>query len=283
MADKGKVMKILMISAAIAGIAAAPAVGGDKPVVESKVVKKVVKTDKVEATDTSAAAIVADCSARKFETSAELEKDGQKRIVKLKLCAAKDGDAAAWVKTLEDARAKIAGHPEISEDSKAKIITELDAEIARIRTDGGASASPSLPPAPPATPQPAPVADAPVPVARATEPALVRTQSLTKPRLTVRCLEQGEHGEGGPCTGLERYTRLAIRADDDLPEGTSLRFLRRGDVRGEIALARMRQGQSVQISLPAKLCAGVASSKAEIQILGSNQVVETLGPYLLRC
>ena len=121
------------------------------------------------------------------------------------------------------------------------------------------------------------------PAAAKIEPALALAQTPARPRLTIRCLEQGERGDGGSCTGLERYTRLVVQAESDLAGGASLRFLRRGDIRGEIALARMRQGQSSQFNLPPKLCSGVASSKVEIQILGSNQVVETLGPYLLRC
>ena len=44
---------------------------------------------------TTAAAIVADCSARKFETSVEIEKNGQKRLTKLKLCAARRGSDRA--------------------------------------------------------------------------------------------------------------------------------------------------------------------------------------------
>jgi hypothetical protein len=135
-----------------------------------------------------------------------------------------------------------------------------------VEAGGGASASP------------APTASLMAPV-----PAPARAQTPARPRLTIRCLEQGELGEGGSCTGLERFTRLVIQADSDLAEGASLRFLRRGDVRGEVALAHMRRGQSTQLNLPPKVCAGVASSKVEIQILGSNQVVETLGPYLLRC
>jgi hypothetical protein len=267
MPDEGKIMKLLMISAAIAGIAAAPALGGDKPV------------------DTTAAAIVADCNARKFETKAEIEKDGEKHIVKIKLCAAKDEDAAAWVKTLQDAKAKIADHPEISQDSKARITAELAAEIARVEAGGGSSTTTGVAPAPTATPLPEPAASTSVSTAPAAiaEPAPALAQTPARPRLTIRCLEQGERGEGGSCTGLERFTRLVIQADSDLVEGASLRFLRRGEMRGEVVLARMRQGQSTQVNLPPKVCAGVASSKVEIQILGSNKVVETLGPYLLRC
>ena len=251
-------MKLLMILAGLAGVASAPGGGGDKT-----------------APDTQSAAIIADCNARKFETSAELEKDGEKRIVKLKLCAAKDEDEAAWLKTLEDAKAKIASHPDISADSKVKIAAELEAEIARIKADA-VSPGPSAPPIPPANASSAPVATSSLASA-------ARPQSLSKPRLIVRCLEQGELGDGGPCTGLDRHTRLSIRSDGDLVEAASLRFLRRGDLRGEIVLGRMRQGSPIYVNLPPKVCSGVASSKVEIQILASNKLVETLGPYLLSC
>ena len=82
---------------------------------------------------------------------------------------------------------------------------------------------------------------------------------------------------------LERNTRLSIRAVGDLGTGTSLRFLRRGDMRGEVTLTALRQGQLVRARLPERLCVGVSSSKIEIQIVRSNQVIETLGPYPLRC
>jgi len=244
--------------------------------------------DTVEATDTTAAAIVVDCNAKKFETSVEIEKDGQKRRTRLKLCAAKDADDTAWLKTLEDAKAKIASHPDISEESKIKIAAELDAEIVRI--EKGEKASTTL-----TSSGPLPVAQAPGHAvyppppsapAVAQNPALASTapaQVPAKPRLTVRCLVVGEPGDGQRCIALERDTQLAIRADEDLAGSVSLRFLRRGDVRGEVALASMRQGQVIRSKLPRELCAGVASSKVEIQIIGSNQVIDTLGPYLLRC
>jgi hypothetical protein len=81
---------------------------------------------------------------------------------------------------------------------------------------------------------------------------------------------------------------MTVRADEDLASGTLLRFLRRGDFRGEVALAQMRKGQSRRFKLPQPLCAGVSSSKVEVQILGraangTNQVADTLGPYQLRC
>jgi len=49
----------------------------------------------------------------------------------------------------------------------------------------------------------------------------------------------------------------------------------------------MRKGQSFRFKLPAELCAGVSSSKVEIEIFArgatSSQVADTLGPYQLRC
>jgi hypothetical protein len=224
-----------------------------------------------KAADTDAAAIVADCNARKFETRVEIEKDGEKRLTKMKLCAVKDADDASWVRTLEDAKAKIAAHPDISDESKAKIAAEIDAEIAKLQ--GGQAASVSKP-----VELPAPVVMD-KPVVTATLPP----RTPAKPQLTIRCLDSGETGEGSPCTFLQGGTRLAIRADGDLAGSTKLRFLRRGDARGEVTLAGLRQGQTIRSKLPEQLCVGVSNSKVEIQVVSSNQVVETLGPYKLFC
>lgn len=241
----------------------------------------------VQSTDTTAAAIVADCNARKFETSVEIEKDGQKRLTKLKLCSAREGDQASWVRTLEDAKAKIAAHPDISEESKAKIAAELDAEIAKNKSGDETSHPMPAATAPltvrqPEQPIPPPPQSKPSIGAQSTT-AMPSARPQTKPRFTIRCLDSGETGEGGPCSVLERNTRLAIRADESLSGVTSLRFLRRGDMRGEIVLADMRQGQSARYRLPERLCVGVSSSKVEIQIVRANKIVETLGPYRLRC
>jgi hypothetical protein len=240
-----------------------------------------------QSTDTTAAAIVADCSARKFETSVEIEKDGQKRLTKLKLCSAKEADQASWVRTLQDAKAKIAAHPDISQESKAKIAAELDAEIAK--SQSGTDAVKIAPAAPaPLTDQqleqavlPAPQSTPPISASPKMATSVVK--SLSKPRLSIRCLDAGEDGEGNPCMVLEKDTRLSVHADEDISGSTVLRFLRRGDMRGEVALAAMRHGQSIRYKLPERLCLGVSSSKVEIQILRSNQLVETLGPYRLRC
>ncbi len=105
-----------------------------------------------------------------------------------------------------------------------------------------------------------------------------------KPRLTVRCLAPGERGGGSSCDFLEPGTRLAIRAEEDMESAAVLRFVRRGDVRGEVPMAQLRQGQSMRTALPSQLCTGVAKTKVEIQIVGGrSQVLDTIGPYGLRC
>jgi hypothetical protein len=224
--------------------------------------------------DTTAAAIVADCNARKFETSVEIDKAGEKRLTKLKLCAAKDADDASWVRTLEDAKRKIAAHPEISGESKMKIAAEIDSEIAKIQA-GKAAAMPVA--------VPAPLTAAPETTTKPAQATALPVRGPAGPSLSIRCVDFGDTGEGNPCLFLERSTRLAIRAEEDLAGGARLRFLRRGDARGEVAIAAIRRGQSVQARLPDQLCVGVSSSKVEIQILSSGKVVQTLGPYRLRC
>lgn len=125
-----------LVAAALAGLIVSPALAAPKHVTETRIVKKVVHAngDTVDATDTEAAQIVANCNARKFETTAELEKNGQRRITKLKLCSAEGEDEMSWVKSLEDAKVKIGANADISEQSRAKIVAELDAEIARLHS-----------------------------------------------------------------------------------------------------------------------------------------------------
>jgi hypothetical protein len=129
-------MKVLIVAAALGALLATPGLAA--PAGQTRTVKTIVQAngDKVEA-DSEAARIVADCSARKFETTAELQKDGERRLTKLKLCSAEGEDEAGWVRTLEDAKAKIAANDVISAESKVKIVAELEAEIAKIHAGAG--------------------------------------------------------------------------------------------------------------------------------------------------
>jgi len=230
------------------------------------------------------------CSAHKFETTVDVIADGKKRSSKVKLCGKEGQSDADWAITLKDAAKKIEGNEKMPQTVKDQIITALNAEISKIEAAISFAAKSAMPRAakPPADKPPEYSVLPPLPTA----PKVATKSSLAKPgppprkpRLTFQCYTPGELGAGGPCIFLERETLLTVRADENLAGGARLRFLRRGDDRGEVELAQMRKGQSRRFKLPSQLCAGVVGSQVEIQILGSNasQVLDTLGPYSLRC
>ena len=126
-------MKFPILAALIAGLAGTPAAAQDAPAADTPAVEKVIKEEKVvEGADTDAARLVDACTARKFETTAVIDRDGAKRVTKLKLCSNPGADDMAWVKTLEGAKARVATIPDLSPESRVKIEAELDAEIARL-------------------------------------------------------------------------------------------------------------------------------------------------------
>jgi hypothetical protein len=161
-----------------------------------------------------------------------------------------------------------------------------------------------LPPLP--APKPAPVAPsastspkveysvlpplpAPTNVAAATA-ATTSLPLLSKPRIDIDCFNPADMAGAGPCSELSRDTRVTVRAGETVPAGTSLRFVRRGDFRAEVELAQLAAGKSIQFLLPRQVCAGVVESKVEIQVVrkakpqdSAGQVVDSMGPYLLRC
>lgn len=245
------------------------------------------------------------CAARKFETTIQIVEDGAKLGKKVTLCGKVGQSDADWVATLKDAAAKTEANADMAPEVKGQIVTALNLEITRIesgpRTELEArtvtlpkpiEAAPEvadraqysvLPAIPDASKRAATTPRDPVKLTAGASntPAL---PPVKKPRLTIRCLSPGEAGGGSICAALERDTLLTVRADEDLASAASLRFMRRGDAKGQIELAQLRQGQLVRSKLPSKLCAGVASSKVQIEVLaGGGQVVDRLGPYRLHC
>jgi hypothetical protein len=226
----------------------------------------------------------ADCAGQKFEFKA----GDVGRQTKISLCSKKDASKEDLVRMLDSAAAKIQELDKLPQERRTALIAQIKAKIIEIQATNFAAKPPM-----PAAPMPAatmPINSPPPATPMPARPLPIAAPLASKPRLTVHCFTPGEIGIGGPCMSLERYTWLIVQADEQLAAGTSLRFLRKGQVRGEIALAHMREGQSLRVSLPQQLCAGVASSQVEIQILnraaggaGANQVVDTLGPYQLRC
>ena len=241
------------------------------------------------------------CAARKFETIVQIVEDGEQRGKKVTLCGKVGQSDADWLTTLKDAAAKTEANADMAPEVKGQIVTALKLEIARLEAPAATTvtlpkaieAAPEvaerteysvLPPLPaaPRRPVAAPAGDPVRLAARASDAP--PPPPVKKPRLTIKCLMPGEAGGGTVCAALERDTLIMVRADEDLTNATSLRFLRRGDAKGEIELAQLRRGQQVRSKLPSQLCAGVISSKVNIEVLaGGGQVVDRLGPYRLSC
>jgi hypothetical protein len=103
------------------------------------------------------------------------------------------------------------------------------------------------------------------------------------------CFTPGEVGEG-PCTDFARDTRLTVRADEDLPRGTSLRFMLSGEARADVELAQLKRGKAASFPLPPEVCSHMGGGRLEIRIMRSapaagteGQEVGSDGPYNLRC
>jgi hypothetical protein len=262
--------------AATAAIAAQPASEG-APAATSEAAKK-----------------IAACEGEKFEFAA-----GDPRPTKITLCSDNGASTADLVRMFESAAAKIEQLEKLPQDRRAALVAQLKAKIIEVGSRNAfASPLPAMVPPPVIRPEigpkpeyaqlpplPAPVR-APAVALATRAPAVV----LAKPRLTLECSTPGEIGEGGPCLNFGKDTLLTVRADETLPAGTGLRFVRRGDIRAELVLAQLRKGQVRRIKLPAEVCAGVTGSNIEIQVvrtpagaLSAGQVVDRHGPYQLRC
>jgi len=259
------------------------------------------------AATSSSEPLIADCEAHKFETIVRGTVAGKPRSSKVKLCGKTGQTDADWLNTLRDAIDKVSANAGMSATAKAQVIAALNVEIAKLTPVIEASPAPpaelSPPPAtvvalpPPRAASPSagvpveysalPPLPAPKPAASIGVAAAAGPPPLPAPRMTFRCMATDRIVAEGPCDLLERNTLLTVRADEDLPGGTSLRFMRRGDDRGEIDLPALRTGQSRRFSLPPKLCSGVSGSRVQIEVVRANgkssQVVDTHGPYELRC
>ena len=243
-------------------------------------------------------AVVESCQGNRFESRVEIDA-ATKRTTRIKLCANPGASNADWVKTLKAAVAQIEQR-NMPAEARQKLIEELRIEIARF-----AAATPK--PTPPAQGAAAFVTNPdaaaalsgtterfetsklpplPAPKSAPTAIAAIRSKPQPSMRITLRCLEQGQTGAGGTCDFLEPRTILAIRAVEGVEGGGILRFRRRGEVRGEVALASMQAGQSIRVRLPVELCRGVANTNVEIELIGPKSAgvaAARLGLFDLRC
>jgi hypothetical protein len=263
--------------------------------------------------------LLQNCDAHKFETTVEAVVDGHPDKKRVKLCG-KDGQSDAdWIGTLKDAIVKLEANPKMDPGVRQQIVKAINAEIARIEMTAGTampkarnreasaarsissdySALPPLPATPPPPPsvlapaasagmesapsdqpvQVAPIAAAPV----ATAAGVAALPVGPAPKLRFDCDSPAELGGPAPCAGFSRDTLLTIRAQDNLPPGVTIRFLRNGEKRAEVELAEMKRGKSLRIALPRAVCAGVGDGSLDLKIVQNGAVVKSDGPYALRC
>jgi hypothetical protein len=271
--------------------------------------------------------LLQNCDAHRFETIITVTVDGQTKHSRLKLCGTEGQSDADWLRTLKDAVKKTAANAAMPKPVRTQILSALNAEIGRLTNGGSAGVESSrvstntpalddlsaLPPLP--QPKPGqPVAALPPPrmISRksaaddyaalppmpttVTAPTRVLTGSvggsfvtLPKPHMRFTCFTPGETGDV-PCTDFSRDTMLTVRADEDLPAGTSLRFVRDGDARADVELAQLHKGKSQSLALPPPVCSHVVGGSLEIRVVRSvpaagplGQEVGKDGPYGLRC
>lgn len=263
------------------------------------------------APDAERARQIAQCAGHKFETYVIVDPAG-KNAKRIRLCANPGASDADWVTTLKSAKAQVALQP-FSEAAKEQLAREIDAEIAKFDKGPAApvAATAVIPaPPPPSAPagglvlDPGAVRGLDAPPERFETSRLptldhrTRTASaggaaaaapavpLIPMRARVTCLEPGERGAGMTCDFLRGDTVLLLKAQAGMEKGARVRFLRKGEQRGEILLSALAPGDSVRVRLPADLCRGVKATKVELQLLPTDsrgRVAGSLGPFGLRC
>ena len=285
---------------AVAGTAQGVSVPPGAPPAPASVPAKPEKT--VEGATPGRVAQVERCQGRKFESIVEID-PVKKRSTRIKLCANPGSSDADWVKTLEAAVAQIEQRdmPALAKD---KLIGELESEISKYgqvskpaivapgapvyMTKEAGSASGLIAPTERFETSVLPPLPPPLPRKLASRGATATTEAPHGPVMNIRikCLTRGESGVGGTCEVFDRDTRLVVSAVQGLEKGAALRFLRRGEARGEVVLSPLAVGQSARVRLPADLCQGVFHSKVEIELLAAKSTGSAsarLGPYGLRC
>jgi hypothetical protein len=242
--------------------------------------------------------LLQNCDAHKFETMLDIPAaDGTVKQSRMKLCGTEGQSDADWVRTLKDAVAKTQANDKMPPAVRQQIVAAVNAEIGRLEGQIATPNTAALPP-PRATAKALPpedyaalppLPDTPPPPVHVLPGASAAFPVLPKPRVSFGCFTPGEGGEG-PCTDFTRDTLLTVRADEDLPAGTSLRFVRNGKDPADVELAQLKRGGSMRFALPAQVCRGFTNGSLEIRIVRALPAagpagveVGQEGPYALRC
>jgi hypothetical protein len=260
--------------------------------------KPVVTTPAQQTPSQQTRALVENCDAHKFETVIQVATaDGGTKHSRMRLCGMDGQSDADWVVTLKDAVLKTSTNLTMPAAVREQIVGAINSEIARLQGKAASAAVATLPP-PRTIAKPAaqdeysalpPLPDKPPAPVQLLAGGAATVPLLPKPRLSFICSSPNEIGEG-PCTDFTRDTLLTVRADEDLPAGTSLRFVRSGEAKADVELAQLKRGRSMRIPLPGDVCSRAAGGRLEIRIVRAvpkagpaGQEVGEDGPYNLRC
>lgn len=253
--------------------------------------------------------LLEDCTNHRFDTVVSAVVDGQLKRSRMKLCGVTGQSDSEWIETLKDSAAKIAANQAIATPMRVEMVKALETEIAarsaapatamssapakeftlkpRAVTPGAAPGSAtagytSLPPLPP-------------PISVATEAREIASKPyvppppIERPDIGFECFSATNVGEG-ECFDFDRFMVLIVTARSSLQPGASLRFLRDGENRAEVALGAMRKGQKRRFALPSEVCKGVNGGELKIETWvlpkggkPQQQLAESAGPYTLRC
>ncbi|MCL6684517.1 hypothetical protein [Sphingomonas alba] len=254
------------------------------------------------ADDTQLKSLVDSCPGHKFETTVIT---GPGRGSKVKICGEAGQSDTDWLVTLQDSIQKTEADEEMAPRVKSQIITALKNEIAKLETTAGSNPTGGTVKEAPAEyalnlpaervapserppeysslpPLPAPKRSTPLKLANGTVlPATPAPEPVARPNLVVRCAVP--HETFATCSRLERESQVLVRAEEDMPAGTSLRFLRGDDNRAELDLSQLKKGDTLKERLPSRVCSGVMRGKVRVQVMNKGQVAETLGPWALYC
>ncbi len=293
--------RLAMLFAAL--IVAAPAAAQPKSEPAAK--------DAPQAPNAKLESLLENCDAHKFETTVDTVVEGKPHRAKVKMCG-KDGQSDAdWIGTLDDAIAKLDSNKDMDPAVRDQIVTAVKAEIVRLKGQApeAVSAAPALTPRTDSSPAPLsndysmlPPLPAPLPSARpqattapattiattsaapaiASPPIVAKAPPAVNPRLGFSCMSADYPG-GGECITLSRDTILTVKATAPVPAGVSLRFVRNGQERAQVAVGAMGKGQSQRLQIPQQVCSGVSTAEVQMEVLSSGQLVDRKGPFLLHC
>ena len=237
-----------------------------------------------EVTREEAQKALANCGARRFIATAEYQEDGKPRRTGVTLCATPQDTAETWIGKLEKSAESLATQQRIPADARAKLVADIRKEIIRLRIAQRRAlpAADALVANVPAMPAPLPPKPS-VPVGSYVAPSLA-----SAPNVIIRCLNEGGPRDlGQDCEGeIRRDTVLALESGENMSTPAMIRFIRKGQVREEVKLGTLRQGQLVRLRLPRSVCKGVVRSQLQLEVVAASSkpsAALTEGPYDLRC